>query len=132
MLANVNLAKDLTVLAKHGRVVVVGNRGTVEINPRETMGRDADIRGMTLMNATDEDLRGIHAAIAAGLENGTLRPTVGRELPLADASKAHETVLEPGVVREDRAGAVRRRGIRRAVSCCCFSSLSRYSGRGLG
>src|SRR6185436_13374392 len=53
MLANVNLAKDLTILAKNGRVVVIGNRGTIEINPRETMGRDADIRGMTLMNATD-------------------------------------------------------------------------------
>jgi NADPH2:quinone reductase len=96
MLANVNLAKDLTVLAKNGRVVVVGNRGTIEINPRETMGRDADIRGMTLMNATDEDLRGIHAAIVAGLEQKTLRPVIGKELPLADASRAHELVLEPG------------------------------------
>jgi len=96
MLANVNLAKDLTVLAKNGRVIVIGNRGTVEINPRETMGRDADIRGMTLMNATDEDLRGIHAAIVAGLEAGTLRPIIGKEMPLADASKAHVAVLEPG------------------------------------
>jgi NADPH2:quinone reductase len=96
MLANVNLAKDLTVLAKNGRVIVVGNRGAIEINPRETMARDADIRGMTLMNATDEDLRGIHAAIVAGLESGTLRPIVGKEMPLADAAKAHAAVLEPG------------------------------------
>jgi NADPH2:quinone reductase len=96
MLANVNLAKDLTVLAKNGRVIVVGNRGAIEINPRETMGRDADIRGMTLMNATDEDLRGMHAAIVAGLENGTLRPIIGKEMPLADAAKAHVSVLEPG------------------------------------
>jgi NADPH2:quinone reductase len=96
MLANVNLARDLTVLAKNGRVIVVGNRGSIEINPRETMGRDADIRGMTLMNATDEDLRGIHAAIVAGLENGTLRPIIGKEMPLADAPKAHVAVLEPG------------------------------------
>jgi NADPH2:quinone reductase len=96
MLANVNLAKDLTVLAKNGRVIVVGNRGSIEINPRETMSRDADIRGMTLMNATDEDLRGIHAAIVAGLESGTLRPIIGKEMPLADAPKAHVAVLEPG------------------------------------
>jgi NADPH2:quinone reductase len=96
MLANVNLGKDLTVLAKNGRVVVVGNRGTVEINARETMGRDADIRGMTLMNATDADLQGIHAAVIAGLENGTLRPIIGKEMPLADAPRAHEAVLEPG------------------------------------
>ena len=96
MLANVNLAKDLAVLAKRGRVIVVGNRGTIEINPRETMSRDADVRGMTLMNATDDDLRGIHAAIVAGLENATLRPVVGKRLPLADAAKAHAAVLEPG------------------------------------
>lgn len=96
MLANVNLARDLTVLAKRGRVIVVGNRGSIEINPRETMSRDADIRGMTLMNATDEDLHGIHAAIVAGLENGTLRPVVGKRMPLADAAKAHAAVLEPG------------------------------------
>jgi NADPH:quinone reductase len=96
MLANVNLAKDLTVLTKNGRVVVVGNRGTIEINPRDTMARDADVRGMTLMNATDDDLRGIHAAVVAGLENGTLRPIIGKEMPLADAARAHEAVLEPG------------------------------------
>ena len=96
MLANVNLAKDLTVLAMFGRVVVVGNRGTIEINPRETMRRDADIRGMTLMNVTDDVLHGIHAALVAGLENGTLRPVIGREMPLADAARAHEAVMQPG------------------------------------
>src|SRR6185503_3227702 len=41
MLANINLAKDLTALAQFGRVVVIGNRGTIEINPRDAMGRDA-------------------------------------------------------------------------------------------
>jgi NADPH2:quinone reductase len=96
MLANVNLAKDLTMLAPGGRVVVIGNRGSIEINPRDAMGREADILGMTLFAATDEDLREIHAAIIAGLENGTLNPIVGTELPLAQASRAHELVLEPG------------------------------------
>ena len=96
MLANVNLDKDLTVLARHGRVVVVGNRGRIEIDPRATMARDADIRGMTIMNATEDELRRIHAAIVAGLENRTLRPVVGKELSLADAPRAHEAVLEPG------------------------------------
>jgi NADPH2:quinone reductase len=96
MLANVNLGKDLTVLAKSGRVVVVGNRGNVEINAREAMARDADIRGMTLMNVTEAELPGIHAALAAGLENGTLRPIIRTELPLAQAAKAHEMVMATG------------------------------------
>ncbi len=94
MLANVNLQKDLTMLAQGGRVVVIGNRGTIELNPRDTMIRDADIRGMTLWNASPAELVAIHAALAAGLENGTLRPVVGREFPLADAAEAHRTVIE--------------------------------------
>lgn len=96
MLANVNLGNDLTVLARNGRVVVVGSRGTVEINPRETMGRDATILGMTLMNASSDELASIHAALGAGFANGTLRPIVGRHFPLAEAPRAHQAVMEPG------------------------------------
>lgn len=96
MLANVNLNKDLGVLAKGGRVVVIGSRGDVEINPRLAMGRDAAILGMTLFNVSPQDLASIHAALVAGLEAGTLRPVVGREVPLADAARAHEEVMKPG------------------------------------
>ena len=96
MLANVNLAKDLSVLAFKGRVVVIGNRGNIEINPREIMRRDAAVLGMVLWNTSRQDLASIHAGIVAGLENGTLRPVVGKELPLAEAAQAHRDVLEPG------------------------------------
>ncbi|HEY1582848.1 MAG TPA: NADPH:quinone reductase [Chthoniobacterales bacterium] len=96
MLANVNLGKDLTMLAPRGRVVVIGNRGRVEIDARETMARDADIRGMVLPNTPPAELAAIHAALVAGLENGTLRPVIGRELPLAQAAEAHRAVLGSG------------------------------------
>jgi NADPH2:quinone reductase len=96
MLANVNLGKDLGILAQEGRVVVIGNRGTVEINPRDAMSRDASILGMTLLNASEPELSIIHAAIVAGLENGTLRPIVGQEIPLSEASRAHEAVMKSG------------------------------------
>jgi NADPH:quinone reductase len=96
MLANVNLAKDLTLLAKFGRVVVIGSRGKIEILPRDAMSRDASIIGMTLFNAPPDELQSIHAAIYAGLENETLRPVIGKELPLAEASQAHIDVMEPG------------------------------------
>lgn len=94
MLANKNLANDLTVLAKKGRVVVIGNRGTIEINPRDAMGRDADIRGTTLMNTTDAEYREMYAALVAGLENGTLNPVVGTKIPLAEARRAHEEIMK--------------------------------------
>src|SRR5262249_44466345 len=79
MAAHINLERDLSLLAKHGRVVVVGSRGPIEINPRGVMSRDAAILGMTLFNATDHDLAEIHAGLNAGLTNGTLNPVVGRE-----------------------------------------------------
>jgi NADPH2:quinone reductase len=96
MLANVNLAKDLTVVAKHGRIVVIGNRGTIEINPRDAMGRDASVFGMALWNASDRELASLHAAIGAGLATGVLKPVVGTQLPLREAAKAHVQVLAPG------------------------------------
>ena len=98
MLANVNLDKDLDVLALHGRVVVIGSRGRVEIDPRKTMGRDAAILGMTLFNATREEFHEIHSGLIAGLENGTLNPVIGKEVPLADAARAHEMVMESGAL----------------------------------
>ena len=96
MLANVNLDRDLEVLAVRGRVMVVGNRGRVEIDPRKFMGKDGTVLGMLIFNATAEELRTIHAALLAGFENGTLTPVVGRELPLAQAVQAHAAVMEPG------------------------------------
>ena len=96
MLANVNLGKDLAMIAKRGRIVVIGNRGTIEINPRDAMAKAAAILGMLLLNTTPEETFRIGAALSAGLENGTLTPVVGRELPLSDAVQAHEAVLAPG------------------------------------
>jgi NADPH2:quinone reductase len=98
LLANVNLSKDLTILAKAGRVTVIGSRGRVEIDPRDTMQRDADIRGMVLPNTPPKELASIHAALVAGLENGMLRPVIGKEFPLADAAKAHRAVMESGAL----------------------------------
>lgn len=96
MLANVNLDRDLDIITFRGRVVVIGNRGRVEIDARKAMGKDGTILGMTLFNTTREEFQQIHAGLVAGLENGTLTPVVGKEMPLADAPKAHVAVMEPG------------------------------------
>lgn len=98
MAAHVNLDRDLNVLAKYGRIVIIGSRGRIEIEPRGTMGREASIMGMLLFNVTPPELASVHAALVAGLENGTLRPVVGREFALDDAPKAHEAVMAPGAL----------------------------------
>lgn len=96
MLANVNLGLDLELLATNGRVVVIGSRGPVEINPRDAMSRQASILGMMLGNLTPQEWAMIFAGLGAGLENGTLRPVVGREFPLSEARAAHEAVMQSG------------------------------------
>ncbi len=98
MLANVNLARDLEGLRIRGRVVVVGSRGRVEIDPRAAMTRDADVRGMTLFNAGNDLLEAVHDQLVAGLGTGVLRPRVAAEMPLGDAPKAHAAVMGNGKV----------------------------------
>jgi NADPH:quinone reductase len=96
MLANVNLANDMKLLATNGRIIVIGNRGEITVNPRDIMSRRSSVRGFTLWAVTETEETAIHAGIFAGLENGTLRPVIGKELPLADAARAHKEILEPG------------------------------------
>ena len=94
LLANVNLGHDLEILATGGRIAVIGSRGTVTVDPRLTMMKEATIVGMTVWGATDKEVRAIYAALGAGLANGTLTPVVGKEMPLAEAAKAHHDIME--------------------------------------
>lgn len=96
MLANVNLAKDLDVAAKYGRIVIIGNRGEIQINPRMTMMKNLDVVGLALPNAGPDGMAEIYAGIRKGLDGGYLNPVIGRKMPLAEAAAAHHAVLEPG------------------------------------
>jgi NADPH2:quinone reductase len=93
MAAHATLPADLGLLAARGRVVVVGSRGAVEIDPRDLMSRDADLRGLLLWNVPAGELAEIHAALYEGLAAGRLRPVVARELPLGEAGEAHRAVV---------------------------------------
>jgi NADPH:quinone reductase len=95
MLANVNLAEDLRLLAPKGRVIVIGSRGNVEINPRDAMMRDADIRAMVIANATPPERAAIYQALGEHLADGRISPVVGRSFPLASAAEAHRAVMAP-------------------------------------
>jgi NADPH:quinone reductase len=96
MLANVNLQKDLGVIAMGGRIAVIGNRGNTEINARSAMNKNAAILGVALFNTTPAQLIGLHAALVEGLANGSLRPAIAMEIPLKDAARSHEAVMESG------------------------------------
>ncbi|MBC7901617.1 MAG: NADPH:quinone reductase [Saprospiraceae bacterium] len=94
MLANVNLQRDFEVLAMFGRITVIGNRGSLEFNPRSAMTKDATIYGMSLFNAPQPQRNEVHRAIFEGLSDGFLNPVVGKIFPLAEAPRAHHAVIE--------------------------------------
>ena len=96
MLANVNLAADMDLAAKFGRIVIIGNRGEITVNPRVAMMKELDIRGIALWNVTAEQVALMMADILNGVADGTVRPVIGRQMPLAEAAEAHVAVLEPG------------------------------------
>jgi NADPH2:quinone reductase len=90
--AHQNLGKDLTVLRKNGRIVVIGSRGKVEIDPRGIMSCEAHVVGLS--GGAGELLLEAHAAIGAGLRSGALRPIIGSEIPLSEAARAHHEIIE--------------------------------------
>lgn len=94
MLANVNLVNDFTYLNKFGRIVIVGNRGSLDFNPRLAMGKEADILGMVVWNAPIDEYNESLIGIEAALKNGGLKPIVGKIFPLNEAQKAHVEIIE--------------------------------------
>ncbi|KAI4894701.1 hypothetical protein NFI96_021142, partial [Prochilodus magdalenae] len=97
MLSNVNLDSDLKLLSFGGRVIVVGSRGPIEINPRDTMVKESSIIGVALFFSTKEETAEAAAALTAGMEAGWLKPVVGPEYTLDKAAQAHEDIINsPG------------------------------------
>jgi NADPH2:quinone reductase len=96
MAAHLNLGKDLPLLSFKGRVIVIGSRGPVEINPRDIMGRHGSIIGLSYLKVTSEENTKIHQDLGRHLKAGTLNPFVGKEIPLRDAAQAHRDIMTPG------------------------------------
>ncbi|MEH7159374.1 NADPH:quinone reductase [Neobacillus drentensis] len=93
MLANVNLEDDLQLINKFGRLVVVGNRGSLDFNPRLIMAKEVDIFGMAVWNAPLDEYNESLIAVEAALINGGLQPFVGTIIPLEEAAKAHTQIV---------------------------------------
>ncbi|MCP4341913.1 MAG: NADPH:quinone reductase [Desulfobulbaceae bacterium] len=96
MLADKNLETDLHLLAPRGRVIIIGSRGRIEIDPRLTMGKETEIRGLAVFNATHEEVIKTHTALYSAMERGILVPTVSKEMALGDAPLAHQLVMNDG------------------------------------
>jgi NADPH2:quinone reductase len=96
MLANANLGHDMKLIARYGRIIVIGSRGDVNVSPRDLMSRTGSVHAFTLWGITEAEEKEIHAGIHAGLKNGLYKPIIGKEIPLAEVARAHKEILEPG------------------------------------
>jgi NADPH2:quinone reductase len=96
MLANVNLSIDMKALALKGRITVIGSRGDITVTPRDLMAKEGAIYGIMKNLATETETKEYRHGVQAGLENNTLNPVVGKEIPLGDAKLAHEEIMKPG------------------------------------
>lgn len=96
MLANINLPRDLAVIKTGGRIVIVGSRGPVEINPRTLMQKEADIKGLMLFASSDKELIAAHQGIVRALANGSLSPIINHTFTLEQAAEAHQAAMQPG------------------------------------
>jgi NADPH:quinone reductase len=96
MAASANLLKDIGLMNSGGHIIVIGGGAPVEIDPVAIIGLGISIIGVRL-TAIDEKLnQDIHAALYHQLENGTLRPVVDLEIPLAEAPRAHHELEKSG------------------------------------
>ncbi|KAK4019592.1 quinone oxidoreductase isoform X1 [Daphnia magna] len=91
--SDINLGPDLTVIGPGARVVIVGNRGNVEISPRFLMTEEASIVGCALFRSTPEEWRQTAASVVAGVEMGFLTPFIDKEYPMETVQEAHAHVL---------------------------------------
>lgn len=95
MLANINLATDCQLISRGGRILVIGCRGEVTINPRMLMGRRADIRGVMFGQLQGNEHTEVVGGIIDGCVNGFIKPRIWDNLPLASAPEAHKLIIDP-------------------------------------
>ena len=96
MLANVSLPAALAAIAPGGRVVVVGSRGEVAIDPRVLMTKHPILTGMNLYDGGAAAVRRALTAVSTGLSRGDLSPVIADTYPLHEAAAAHEAVMRDG------------------------------------
>lgn len=94
MLANANLETDMQVISNQGRIIIVGSRDTIEVNPRHLMSNEATVTGMTFTFPTEEEMNELYYGVSALLKTGVIDPLIGEEFTLDQPVEAHKALME--------------------------------------
>jgi len=92
-LANINLGHDIQMINQNARVMIVGCRGSVSINPRHLMGPEANVQGVALGTTVPAQWKQMGAAIVAGVEAGWLNPVINKEYDMEQAAQVHHDII---------------------------------------
>ncbi len=92
LVISANLATDIELVAKGGRIVGTGQGPGAEaaVPIGAAIGKDVSILFMNLGNAGRAGVAAIAREIAGMAAAGKVKPVIGTELPLAEARHAHE------------------------------------------
>lgn len=92
LVVSANIAVDVRVLAKGGRIVCTGQGPDPDaaVPIGEALGKDATLLFMNMNNAGRAGVAEMSTEIAAMAAAGTVRPVIGATLPLSEARRAHE------------------------------------------
>jgi len=92
LVVSANLAADLGMIARGGRIVGIGGgpQPTVTIPTGQAIAVDASLLFASSSNAGRAGTAEVLTEVARLVEQGTLRPVVGRVYPLSQAREAHE------------------------------------------
>lgn len=72
---------------------MIGSRGSVEVNPRDAMVREASIIGLLMFNATKDEIVETSEKIAEWTKEGWVHPVIGKKFTLAQAKNAHKDII---------------------------------------
>jgi len=92
-LANINLGHDIQMINQNARVMIVGCRGSVNINPRHLMGPEANVQGVALGTTSKDQWKQMGAAIVAGVEAGWVNPVINKEYDMEQAAQVHHDII---------------------------------------
>ncbi|KAK7108828.1 quinone oxidoreductase-like [Littorina saxatilis] len=93
MVGNVNLSRDLQLIAKKGRIVIIGGVGETKIDPGVFLFKMPVVTGVNLPNTSEAEWWEMTAAIEAGIRLGWVRPVVAKEYPLSQAAQALTDIM---------------------------------------
>ena len=92
-LANINLDRDMQMLKSNARIMVVGSRGPITVNPRHLMAPEALIQGIALAATKEYEYKEIGDAIVNGIRSGWVNPVINREYDFGTTQKAHDDII---------------------------------------